>query len=162
MSALEAADKLKDDVSSMLAAGRSVAREYGSAGTSLRKLVKSDLSLARVALIRGLVFLLLTALMAGTGWIVVMVMLVLGLHQLGLPWLLALLVPLLVSAGVGRYAWRVARKALAFADMDATRRQFASWFPPTQPISTDSPTGEVNPGPADPEGKTEEVAPKEP
>lgn len=159
----EAAERLKRDVSSLLDAGRSVASNYAQVGGSFRRLVLSDLSLARVALIRGLVFLVLCALMAGTGWLVAMVMLVLGMHELGLNWMVALLVPLIVSLLVARYAWGVARKALAFADMDATRRQLATWFPPTQPISTDSPTGEANPGPVDPEGKDdEEVAPKAP
>lgn len=162
MSAVEAAERLKQDVTSLLAAGRSVAREYGEVGGSFRRLVLSDISLARVALIRGLVFLLLCALMAGTGWLVSMIMLVIGLHQMGLAWLLALLAPLLISVGVARYTWGVARKALAFADLDATRRQLAAWFPPTQPISTASPTGEANPGPPDPEGPTSEVAPEKP
>lgn len=162
MSALDAAERLKQDVGSLLDAGRTVAREYGSVGTSLRRLVLSDLSLARVALIRGLVFLLLCALMVGTAWVSAMVILVVGLHQLGLPWLASLLVPLLASLIVARYAWIVARKALAFADLDATRRQLSAWFTPTQPISTESPTGEVNPGPPDPEGHVDTVAPKAP
>ena len=115
MSALEAAERLKEDVSTVLDAGRTTAREYGAAGASFRKLLLSDIALARVALIRGLVFLLLCALMAGTAWVAAMVMLVLGLNALGLPMLAALLVPLLASAGAGYYAWTVARKALAFA-----------------------------------------------
>jgi hypothetical protein len=53
-------------------------------------------------------------------------------------------------------------KALAFADLDATRRQLSAWFPPTQPVSTESPTGAINPGPPDPEGKTSETAPEKP
>ena len=161
-SGVDAAERLKSELGSLLEAGRSVAREYGAAGGSFRRLQLSDNSLARVALIRGLVFLLLCVIMVGTAWATAMVLLVVGLQQAGLPWLLALAAPLLVSLGIARYAWGVARKALAFADLDATRRQLAAWFPPTQPISTDSPTGEPNPGPADPEGKTEEVAPKEP
>jgi hypothetical protein len=64
MSALDAAERLKEDVSTLLEAGRDTAREYGAAGASFRKLVLSDIALARVALIRGLVFLLLAALMA--------------------------------------------------------------------------------------------------
>jgi hypothetical protein len=161
-SGLDAAERLKSELGSLLDAGRDVAREYGAAGGSFRRLVLSDISLARVALIRGLVFLLLCLIMAGTAWATAMVMLVVGLNQAGLSLLLSLLIPLLVSLGVARYAWGVARKALAFADMDATRRQMAAWFPPTQPISTESATGEPNPGPPDPEGKTAEVAPKEP
>lgn len=165
MSALEAAARVKRDVESLLAASGSLAGEYGRIGTSFRKLVLSDIALARVALIRGLVFLLLCALMVGTIWVCAMVMLVIGLHELGLPWVGAPLLPLLASAAVARYAWGVARKALAFADLDATRRQLADWFPPTQPISTESPVGEANPGPVDPDdpdGTDPEVAPKEP
>jgi hypothetical protein len=150
MSAIEAAERLKEDVSGILDAGRSVAREYGSAGAAFRRLVFSDIALARTALIRGLVFLVLAALLVGTAWLSAMCVLVVGLHAAGLDWLVALLVPLLVSAGVGYYAWRQAERALAFADLDATRRQFGTWFPPTQPISTPSPTGEANPGPFDP------------
>ena len=162
MAALDAAERLKEDVSQLLDAGRTAAREYGAAGASLRRLFFTDLSLARTALIRGLVFLLLCALMAGTAWVALMVGIVVGLWQLGLPWLVSLLVPLLASLGVGWYAWVVARKALAFADLDATRRQLANWVTPTQPISTPSPTGTVNPGPPDPEQDKPTVAPKEP
>lgn len=151
MSALDAAERLKDDVSGLLEAGRNVAREYGSAGASFRRLVLSDLALARTALIRGLVFLLAAVILAGTAWGVAMVMIVVVLHQFGLHWLLALVVPLVISVGIARHCWGVARKALAFADLDATRRQVADWFPPTQPISTPSPTGDRNPGPVDPQ-----------
>jgi hypothetical protein len=162
MSGLDAADRLKKDVGSLLDAGRTLAREYGHAGGSFRRLVLSDISLARIALIRGLVFLLVCALTTGTAYCVIMVMVVVGLHESGLHWLYALLVPLVLSALVAWYAWIAARKALAFADLDATRRQLAAWFTPTQPISTESPTGEINPGPPEPEGKTETVAPKAP
>jgi hypothetical protein len=165
MSALDAAERLKDDVSGLLEAGRNVAREYGSAGASFRRLVMSDLALARTALIRGLVFLLVAVILAGTAWGVLMVMIVVVLHQVGLHWLLALVMPLALSLGIARYCWGVSRKALAFADLDATRRQMADWFPPTTPISTPSPTGEVNPGPVDPEdpdSTDSEISPDKP
>ena len=163
MSALDAAERLKEDVSTLLEAGRSTAREYGAAGASFRKLVLSDIALARVALIRGLVFLLLAALMAGTAWVAAMVMLVVGLNKIGLDLLWALLLPLAASGGAAYYAWTVARRTLAFADLDATRRQLAAWFTPTQPISTPSPTGQVNPGPPDPSGDDNpNVAPEKP
>jgi hypothetical protein len=163
MSALDAAERLKEDVSTLLDAGRDTAREYGAAGASFRKLVLSDIALARVALIRGLVFLLLAALMAGTAWVAAMTMIVVGLNALGLHLLWALLIPLLASGGAAYYAWTISRRTLAFADLDATRRQLAAWFTPTQPISTPSPTGQVNPGPPDPSGeKNPDVAPTEP
>jgi len=85
-----------------------------------------------------------------------------GLWQLHLPWLVALLIPLAASATAGWYAWKTARKAFAFADLDATRRQLSAWFTPAMPISTPSPTGAVNPGPPDPEQDKSTVAPKEP
>jgi hypothetical protein len=90
------------------------------------------------------------------------VMLVLGMNALGLPMLAALLLPLAASGGAAYYAWTVARKALAFADLDATRRQLAAWFTPTMPISTPSPTGEINPGPPDPDAGKETTAPDHP
>ena len=150
MSAIEAAERLKEDVSGVLDAGRTVAREYGSAFAASRRLVLSDIALARTALIRGLVFLVLAALMGGTAWLAVMCGLVVGLNASGLHWIYALMVPLVLSGGTGYYAWTRAERALAYADLDATRRLFADWFPPTQPISTASPTGEANPGPYDP------------
>jgi hypothetical protein len=161
-SALDAAERLKQDAASLLEAGRNVAREYQGAGSSFRRLVLSDLALARVALIRGLVFLLLCTLTGGTAWVALMVMIVVAFNQSGLSLLWSLAIPLVLSLLVAYYGWHVARKALAFADLDATRRQLASWFPPTQPISTESATGEANPGPPDPEGQTAEVAPKAP
>ena len=162
MSAVEAAERLKEDVGQLLDAGRVAAREYGAAGATFRKLVLADISLARIALIRGLVFLLLCALMAGTTWATLMVMLVVGLEMLGLPWLAALVVPLIASAGVAWYAWVVARKALAFADLDATRRQLSGWFTPVMPIETPSPTGAENPGPKDADSEDPLKAPENP
>ena len=159
---VEAVERLREDAHGLLDAGRTVVREYGSAGDAFRRLVLSDIALARVGLIRGLVYLLLAMLMGGTAYAGLTIMLVLGLNQLGVPLLAALLVPIVASAAVAWWAWHVARKALAFTDMDATRRQLAAWFPPTQPVSTPSPTGQINPGPPDPEGPTSETAPEAP
>ena len=115
-----------------------------------------------MALIRGLVFLLLAALLGGTAWVAAMVMIVVGINKLGLDLLWALLVPLACSGAAAWYAWNIARRTIAFADLDATRRQLATWFTPTQPISTPSPTGLVNPGPPDPSGDDATVAPETP
>jgi hypothetical protein len=159
---IEAVDRLRQDAHDLLDAGRTVVREYGGAGDAFRRLVLSDIALARVALIRGLVFLLLCMVMAGSAYALVAVGVVVGLTKLGVPVLLALLLPAAISGGIAWWAWHTARKALAFADLDATRRQLSLWFPPTQPVSTESPTGAVNPGPPDPEGKTSETAPETP
>src|SRR5690242_14854598 len=115
---VEVVDRLKRDAQGLLEAGRTVVREYGGAGDAFRRLVLSDIALARVALIRGLVFLLLSMLGIGTAYALLTIMLVVGLHQLHVPWLVALLVPVGISIGVGWYAWHTARKALAFADLD--------------------------------------------
>jgi hypothetical protein len=159
---VEAVDRLRQDAHALLDAGRTVVREYGGAGDAFRRLVLSDIALARVALIRGLVFLLLAMLMIGTAYAGLTVMLVLGLQLLGAPLILAILVPVVLSGAAAWWAWHRARMALAFTDMDATRRQLAAWFPPTQPVSTESPTGAINPGPPDAEGKTSETAPEAP
>jgi hypothetical protein len=159
---IEAVDRLREDAHGLLDAGRTVVREYGSAGDAFRRLVLSDIALARVALIRGLVFLLLCMLTAGTAYALLTILLVYVLTQAGVPVWAALMLPILISAGIAFHAWHVARKALAFTDMDATRRQLSSWFPPTQPVSTPSPTGQINPGPPDPEGPTSETAPEAP
>src|SRR5688572_5977530 len=159
---IEAVERLREDAHALLDAGRTVVREYGSAGDAFRRLVLSDIALARVALIRGMVFLMLCTLLAGTAYAGITIMLVLGLQLLGVPLILAILVPVAISGGAAWWAWHTARKALAFTDMDSTRRQLAAWFPPTQPVSTESPTGQINPGPPDPEGKTSETAPEAP
>jgi hypothetical protein len=162
MSALDAAERLKEDVGDVLDAGRTAVREYGAVGASFRKLLLADVSLARAALIRGLVFLLLCSLMAGTAWVAAMVMLVVGLWQLHLPWLVALTIPLLASAGLAYHAWNTALKAIAFADLDATRRQLSAWFTPVMPIETKSPTGKPNPGPKNPDADKPTVSPEHP
>lgn len=159
---LEAVERLREDAQAVLDAGRTVVREYGGAGDSFRRLVLSDIALARVALIRGMVFLMLCTLMAGTAYAFLTILVVYTLNETGVPLWMALIVPIVASAGAAWYAWHRARQALAFTDMDATRRQLAAWFPPTQPVSTESPTGQINPGPPDAEGPTSETAPEAP
>ncbi len=129
MSVFDAARRLKQELADLNESGRAAAREYGRAGGSMRRLLVADVMLARDAMIRGLVFLLLCALAAGTAWVVAMAMLVIGLIQLGLPLQIALLIPLLVSLGVAYFAWKGANYALSYSDLDATRRQLAAWFP---------------------------------
>jgi hypothetical protein len=160
MSALDAAERLKQDVGQLLDAGRTTAHEYGAAGASFRKLLLSDLALARVALVRGLVLLLVCALMAGTAWVTAMLLLVVGLNMLGAPWLLALLIPLLASVGIAWFAWTAARKALALADLETSRRQFAAWFAPIprEPAPTDG----IDPEPTNTGGDRDSATPEQP
>jgi hypothetical protein len=144
MPGLDAAERLKQDVGSLLEASRGVAREYGGVGSAFRRLLLADLSLSRVALVRGLVFLLLCALAAGTAWVMAMTMLIVGLWQLGLPWMVAFFVPLAISVGVAWVAWLHARKALSYSDFDATRRQLAIWFPDDAPSVTPAGSDQVD------------------
>jgi hypothetical protein len=129
VSVIDAAKRLKQELADLQESGRAAAREYGRASGSLRRLLVADLMLARDAMIRGLVFLLLCALAAGTAWAVAMAMLVIGMIQLGLPLQVALLIPLLVSLTVAYFAWKGASYALSYSDLDATRRQLGAWFP---------------------------------
>jgi hypothetical protein len=59
-----------------------------------------------------------------------------------------LLVPFALSIGVAWYAWRVAHNTLRYADFDASRRQFARWFPPQPPSAQPSPTQTATPHPS--------------
>lgn len=156
MSVFDAAKRLKQELADLQESGRVAAREYGRASGSLRRLLVADMMLARDAMIRGLVFLLLCALAAGTAWAVAMAMLVIGMIQLGLPLQVALLIPLLVSLTVAFFAWKGASYALSYSDLDATRRQLGAWFPDdeieedaaraaTAPESTPTPTPETTP-----------------
>jgi len=129
VSVFDAVKRLKQELADLQESGRVAAREYGRASGSLRRLLVADLMLARDAMIRGLVFLLLCALAVGTAWVVAMAMLVIGLIQLGLPLQIALLIPLLVSLTVAFFAWKGASYALSYSDLDATRRQLGAWFP---------------------------------
>ena len=159
MSVGEAFSRLKDDADALLQAAKTVGSAYGGSLHAARRLLLADLILARTALIRGMVFLLLCAMMAGTGWVLLMVMLVWGMHRLGLNWLIALLVPFALSLGVAWYAWTVARNTLRYADFDASRRQLARWFPPKPTTAEPSPTHPATPPPSalPPVGRNPEV-----
>ena len=148
MSVGEAFSRLKDDADALLQAAKTVGNAYGGNLDAARRLFLADLILARTALIRGMVFLLLCAVLAGTGWVLQMVMLVLGMHQMGLSWLLALLVPFALSLGLAWYAWTIAHNTLRYADFDASRRQLARWFPPKPSTANPTPTHPATPPPS--------------
>lgn len=147
---LDAAARLKRDLASLLDASRGAARDYGAAGATFRRLLLADLSLARAALVRGLVFLMLCVIMVGTAWVTAMVLLVVALNAAGLSLLWSLTIPLLASLAIAGIAWGVARKALALADLDATRRELAAWFPPEPEAGASSPSLSPTPEPAAP------------
>ncbi len=145
MSVGEAFSRLKDDAEALLHAAKTVGSAYGGNLHAARRLFLADLILARTALVRGLVFLLLCAMLVGTGWVLLMAMLVLGMHRMGLDWLLALLVPFALSLGVAWYAWTVAHNTLRYADFDASRRQLARWFPPGPAAAPAAPSQSATP-----------------
>lgn len=140
MSVGEAYTRLKDDADALLQAAKTVGGAYGGNLHAARRLLLADLILARTALVRGLVFLLICALLAGTGWVLLMAMLVLGMHRIGLSWLASLLLPFALSLGLAWTAWVVAHNSLRYADFDASRRQLARWFPPRPSTAQTSPT----------------------
>jgi uncharacterized membrane protein YqjE len=159
MSVGEAYSRLKDDADALLQAAKTVGGAYGGNLHAARRLFLADLILARTALVRGLVFLLICALLAGTGWVLLMVMLVLGMHQLGLGWLASLLVPFVLSLGLAWAAWKVAHNTLRYADFDASRRQLARWFPPKPSTAQPPPSQPAAPPPdgLPPVGRNPEV-----
>ena len=159
MSVGEAFSRLKDDADALLQAAKTVGSAYSGNLQSARRLFLADLILARTALVRGMVFLLLCAVLAGTGWVLLMAMLILGIHQLGLSWLVALLIPFALSLGLAWYAWTVAHNTLRYADFDASRRQIARWFPPKPATAQPSPTQPATPPPSalPPVGRDPEV-----
>jgi hypothetical protein len=132
MSALDAAERLKQDADALLDASRTVASDYAATGSAFRRLLVADLSLARDGLIRGLIFLLLCTLAAGTATLLLVAFLLMGLRGLGLSWPLTLLVPFLISVVIGWLGWVKAREALGLTELEATRRQLAAWFAPAQ------------------------------
>ena len=162
MSVLDSAGRLKQDVGSLLESMRMLARESGGAASAFHRLLLADLSLARAGMVRALVLLLVCVLILGTAWLVAMAMLVVGLHQLGLSWLLSLLVPLLASLAAAWACWAWAFKSLALAELQATRRQLATWFPETPPVPAASPGGAIDPDQPNPEADSQAVAPKSP
>lgn len=132
----EALERLRDDARAVLAAARTTARAYGSSGDAFRRLLIADVALARMALLRGVVYLLLCALMVGTAWALLTAIAVMALRAAGASWPVALLVPLLLSLAVAAAAWVKARRALRHADLDATRRQFGRLFVFAEPDAT--------------------------
>lgn len=119
---------LGDDAQAVLDAAKAAATSYFGGFTTLRRLFAAEVSLARDALVRALLYLLVTTVMLGTAYLLLTALLVATLRSWGAPWPLALGVPLLVSVGVGVFGILRARKVLRFADFEATRRQLKKGF----------------------------------
>jgi uncharacterized membrane protein YqjE len=116
------------DAQAVVDAAKAVASSYFGGFTTLRRLFAAEVSLARDALVRALLYLLVTTVMLGTAYLLLTALLVATLRFWGAPWPLALGVPLLVSVGVGVFGILRARDVLRLADFEATRRQLKKGF----------------------------------
>lgn len=116
------------DAQSVLDAAKAVASSYFGGFTTLRRLFAAEVSLARDALVRALLYLLITTVMLGTAYLLLTALVVATLRAAGSPWPLALGVPLLVSVGIGAFGLLRARAVLRYADFEATRRQLKRGF----------------------------------
>ena len=122
------AGALGADAQAVLDAAKAAAGSYLGGFTTLRRLFAAEVSLARDALVRALIYLLVATVMLGTAYLLLTALVVAGLRASGAPWPLALGVPLLVSVGIAVFGLLRARKVLHFADFEATRRQLKHGF----------------------------------
>ena len=122
------AGTISDDARAVIDAAKAAAGSYVGGFTVLRRLFAAEVSLARDALVRALLYLLVATVMLGTAYLLLTALLVSGLRASGAPWPLALGVPLLVSAAVALFGILRARKLLRYADFEATRRQLKRGF----------------------------------
>ena len=116
------------DAQAVLDAAKAAATSYFGGFTTLRRLFAAEVSLARDALVRALLYLLVATVMLGTAYLLLTALVVAGLRASGAPWPLALGVPLLVSVGIAVFGLLRARKILHYADFEATRRQLKHGF----------------------------------
>ena len=116
------------DAKAVVDAAKAAALSYFGGFTTLRRLFAAEVSLARDALVRALIYLLVATVMLGTAYVLLAALVVAGLRAWGAPWPLALGVPLLVSLGIAVFGILRARKVLRFADFEATRRQLKKGF----------------------------------
>jgi len=122
------AGSLGADAQAVLDAAKAAAGSYFGGFTMLRRLFAAEVSLARDALVRALIYLLVTTVMLGTAYLLLTALVVAGLRASGAPWPLALGVPLLVSVAIAAFGIVRARKVLKHADFQATRRQLKRGF----------------------------------
>lgn len=116
------------DAQAVIDAAKAAAGSYFGGFTTLRRLFAAEVSLARDALVRALIYLLVTTVMLGTAYLLLTALVVAGLRASGAPWPLALGVPLLVSVLIAVFGIFRARKVLQHADFEATRRQLKHGF----------------------------------
>ena len=124
------AGKLGEDAQAVLDAARAAARARIGKFTRLRQLFLAEVDLAREALVRALVYLLVCTVMVGTAYLLLTALLVTGLRAAGAPWPLAIGIPLLLSTAVAVFSAFRARAMLRHADFEGTRRQLRASLSP--------------------------------
>lgn len=108
------------------ATGRASLGAAGDTAKALRKLVVSDVALARSALGRTLALTGFAIAFGASAWLLLMATLVVFLsRQLGLSWSLALLIPALLSVATTAIAGWFAMRYFEHTRLQATRRQLA-------------------------------------
>lgn len=106
------------------ASGRAGLDAAGETGRAMHALVAADLSLARSALGRALVYAVVAAVFGGTAWLLATATLVVFLSRsLGIAWSLSLLVTTLASALLALLGAWLALRYLKYTRLQATRRQ---------------------------------------
>jgi hypothetical protein len=122
MSEPEPTPPLTESARAVFDAARSVAGAWGGHFQALRDLFLADLALAREAMVRALLLLVLAAIVFGTCWALLTVLCVWLLHAAGLGWGFALALPLTVGIVVGIIALKYALEAIRLASLDTSRQ----------------------------------------
>jgi len=108
------------------ASGRSTWSAGKDAGTALRLLVSSDVSLARSAFGRTLAFSGVAIAFGASGWLLLMAALIAYLSlTVGWPWAVSLLVTGGLSAAIAGFGGWTAMRYFEHTRLKATRRQLA-------------------------------------
>lgn len=117
------AGRITEDAKAIVDAARAVVRAYTTGFTTLRRLFAAEVSLARDAIVRALIFMMVATVLLGTAYLLLTALVVSGLRSAGAPWPLAIFIPLAISVVVSVFAILRARAMLKFTDFEATRRQ---------------------------------------
>lgn len=106
-------------------AGRAGLEAGVGALRAFRRLLVADLALARVALVRALVWLTVAVAFGASAWLLVMAAGIALLHHLGMSWLASISVMALISVIAAAFAAWQALRYFAMSRLEATRRQLA-------------------------------------
>lgn len=139
---------LTDDAKALFAAVRDGVAAYAIGLRAFKRLFVAEAVLARDAIVIGLVFLLLAMIGFGTAFALLTGLVVWLLVWSGVPVVLSLLIPLVVSGFLGWLGMRRARAAFRYADFAGTIRQFDRGLAP-KPDDPANPTPERASHPAE-------------